>query len=514
MKKFKKISLLLVALFATTAFAACGDDDNGNGGGQPVSKLTVHPNSVAFDSEGGEVVLKAQAPVQAAAVSDADWCKVSVGPLAGDLKISPVTVIADVNMTTYARTAHVTITAGSQTEVVTVTQSEGTLVPAPGTITKDAQAIARDMYPGWNLGNTMEATGDGLACETVWQPTKTSQRVIDAVKAAGFKAVRIPCSWDIHSDGSGTIDAAWVTRVKQIVNYCVQQNLYVVLNDHWDNGWIEVLGFSKSKDSYQAVDEAYIQAKISRLKDLWTQIANEFKQYDEHLLFAGLNEPFQEYSLFSNRHQELTPILIRYNAAFVEAVRATGGNNAQRTLVVQGPSTNISSSCSYMPADKLPESAGRLMVEVHYYDPGQFCGTFDASGDKAFYFWGAGNHGADHNPTYGEEAYLKEQFEKLKTTYTAKGYPVIIGEYAALQRTLSEAQQAKHNASVKYYYEYLNQQATDNGIVAFAWDTNDTGGLLKEAGSGTIIDRSSCTVAGVNALPGIIAGCKAGSWPY
>jgi endoglucanase len=365
------------------------------------------------------------------------------------------------------------------------------------------------MYPGWNLGNTMEATGG----ETSWQPTTTTQAVIDAVKAAGFKSVRIPCSWDIHSTG-GTIDADWMARVKQIVDYCIRDGLYVVLNDHWDNGWIEVLGFSKSSSSYQPVDEATITAKATRLKELWTQIANAFRDYDEHLLFAGLNEPFQENNLFSSRHEELTPILIRYNKAFVEAVRATGGNNAQRTLVVQGPSTSISSTCSYMPADKLPEAAGRLMVEVHYYDPGQFCGTYDASGDNAFYYWGAANHGTNHNPTYGEESYLDGMFANLKNTFTSKGYPVIIGEYAALQRTLPNDDQTKHNNSVKYYYQYLNQTAVNCGIVPFAWDTNDISGLGKESGSNTIIDRAKCAVLGHPAMDGITAGAAAGSWPY
>ncbi len=507
--KTKKILMLMVALIATTAFAACGDDDGDGGGGtSTVTKLTVRPAAISFDANGGEAVIKAQAPVQVTATSNADWCTVTVGEQSGDLKITPVTVTVTTNITTYSRTATVTVTAGAETATVTVTQDEGTITPE-GNITKTAQQIAKDMMPGWNLGNTLEAMGT----ETAWQPTKTSQAVIDAVKAAGFKAVRIPCSWDIHSGSNSEIDAQWMARVKQVVDYCIQDGLYVVLNDHWDNGWIEVLGFSKSSSSYQAVDEATITSKIARLKELWTQIANEFKDYDEHLLFAGLNEPFQEYSLFSTHHQELTPILCRYNQAFVEAVRATGGNNAQRTLVVQGPSVNIASSCSYMTADKLPEAAGRLMVEVHYYDPGPFCGTFDASGDKAFYYWGAANHSTDHNATYGEEAYMQSQFALLKSTYTALGYPVIIGEYAALQRTIS-GDQDKHNASVKYFYQCVNEYATNNGIVAFAWDTNDVNGLNQEGGSSTIIDRANCAVVGSNAMQGIKTGVAAGAWPY
>lgn len=511
MKEMKKILMLLVALFATTALVACGDDDNGNGGGMPVSALTVRPLALTFDKEGGEQTMKAQAPGQATAMSNADWCEVTVGTQYGDVKVTPITVTVAANNTTYERRAVITVTAGSETQSVTVTQAEGDADSSGGSITKHAAEIAKEMYPGWNLGNTLEATGNGVDAETAWQPTRTTQQVIDAVKAAGFKAVRIPCSWDIHSK-NGTIDAEWMARVKQVVDYCMNDGLYVVLNDHWDGGWIEVQGFSKSTSTYEPLDESDITAKISRLKDMWTQIATTFKDYDEHLLFAGLNEPFQEYSLFSTRHAELTPILMRYNQAFVEAVRATGGNNAGRTLVVQGPSTNIDSSVNYMPADKLPEAAGRLMVEVHYYDPGQFCGTFDASGDKAFYYWGADNHGADHNATYGEEAYLNDKFGKLKNAYTSRSYPVIIGEYAALQRTISASGQAKHDASVKSYYKYLNAQAIQNGIIPFAWDTNDTAGLGKESGSSTIIDRAKGTVVGSNAMKGILEAVAESAW--
>lgn len=165
-----------------------------------------------------------------------------------------------------------------------------------------------------------------------------------------------------------------------------------------------------------------------------------------------------------------------------------------------------------MPASSLPEDAGKLMVEVHFYDPGQFCGTFDASGNNAFYYWGAGNHAADHNANWGEESYMQGEFGKLKTAYTSLGYPVIIGEYAGLQRTIS-GDQDKHNASVKAYYQCVNQYATNNGVVAFAWDTNDVANLLNEGGSSTIIDRSKGTIVGTNAMEGVKAGIAAGQWP-
>ena len=511
--KIKKFLMLMVAFLVTTAFAACSDSKDNGGGGAPVSKLTVRPLALSFGSEGGETIVKAQAPVQASATSNAEWCQVTVGERSGDISVSPVTVTVSPNTTTYERSAVITITAGSESATVTVTQSEGEAEVPTGEITATANEIAKKMYPGWNLGNTMEASGDGLACETAWQPTMTTQAVIDAVAAAGFKSVRIPCSWNIHTK-DGSIDAEWMARVKQVVGYCINKGLYVVLNDHYDGGWIEVEGFTRSTSAFKPMTEELIEAKKANLMSLWTQIANEFKDYDEHLLFAGMNEPFQQYDLFNGRHEELTPILIEYNKAFVQAVRATGGNNANRTLVVQGPSTNIDSSCDYMTIGDLPEEAGKLMFEVHFYDPGQFCGTFDASGDKAYYYWGAANHSTDHNATWGEEDFMQAQFAKMKENYTKYGFPVIIGEYAGLQRTLGEGQsQEKHNASVQHFYQCVNEYATNNGIVAFAWDTNDVANLAGEGGSSTIIDRAKCTVVGTNAMAGILAGAAAGVWP-
>lgn len=370
-----------------------------------------------------------------------------------------------------------------------------------------AMDIAPKMMPGWNLGNTLEAgpctwLSNKLDWETGWQPTKTTQSIINSVKEAGFNAVRIPCAWDIHSDSKGKIDVVWMARVKKIVDYCMNAGLYVVLNDHWDNGWVEVDGFND-------LSEANISAKEARMTDLWTQIATAFRDYGELLLFAGLNEP--------NAHdQATTDALIRYEQAFINAVRATGGNNATRILVVQGPSTDINRSVEFYDVTRLEDSApNALMVEVHYYDPGQFCGTWNSTGSTAFYYWGTTNHYTSHNANWGEESHLAAQFAKLKNKYTSKGYPVIIGEYAGLQRMMPSGQnQEKHNASVKLYYKRVNEYATNNGLVAFAWDTNAAADLKKESGSSTIIDRSNCQIVGTNAMEGIKEGLSAGTWPF
>ena len=455
----------------------------------------------AIPCEGGEISIEVAANIAYDISVSAEWLAESTTK--ANVSEHTHKFIASKNVGK-AREAVVTFSGGDLSCQVTVSQTSADL----GDITTTAVQIASKMYPGWNLGNTMEATGaSGTAAETSWQGTRTSQAIMDFVAQCGFRSVRIPCSWDFHSDDSGTIDPAWMQRVREVVDYCISAGLYVVLNDHWDNGWIEVLGFSSSSDKYVAVTETQIQAKTARLKDIWTQIATYFKDYGDHLLFAGLNEPAQEYNLFNSRHETITPILHRYNQAFVDAVRATGGNNASRTLVVQGPSTNIASTYNYfsIPTDILD---GCLMVEVHYYDPWNFCSGGDA------YYYGSANHvsGSSHNCTYGEEAYLKQEFKKMYDKFTSKGIPVIIGEYAADRQVLKAPEsQAKHDASIALFYETANKVATDYGIVTFAWDTNNP---TTTGSTGTIIGRKDCTVFSSLALDAIKKGVKSGSWPY
>ena len=374
---------------------------------------------------------------------------------------------------------------------------------------RSAMDVVNDMSPGWNLGNTLEATTSwtggalwnnkgGLGAETGWQDTKTSQAVIDYVKSLGFKSIRIPCAWaygHISDASTYTIDAQWMARVKEVVDYCINDGLYVVLNDHWDGGWLE----EKIKDS----NAANIAQNKGILKLLWTQIANAFKDYDEHLLFAGLNEPGAD-------NQASTNNLIQYNQTFVDAVRATGGNNAKRVLVVQGPSTNIDHTCNFMkgkmPNDVVP---GKLAIEVHYYNPWQFWGMEnDESWGKVFYYWGNGNHhsGSAHNATWGEEKDMKDQLQKMKTNFVDKGYPVVIGEFGANWRDiskLSNENQDKHNASIKAHYKELHRLCKEmGGMVPMTWDINSRS-QNGTKGTMTIVDRKNLTVYGKYALEGI-----------
>lgn len=498
----------MVAFLATSVFASCSDDDD------PVvtTAVTLNPESVTFTAAGGSQTVQANGNAKVkSATSDAAWLTVEAGAYSPTNLRTVLTLTAEKNTSSQQRTANVTIAAGTLTLTLPVTQAagDGSGDDKPGTITTKAMDIAKDMYPGWNLGNTLEGTGG----ETAWQPTTTTKAIIDYVKAQGFKSVRIPCSWMVHST-DGQVDATWTNRVKEIVNYCIDDGLYVVINDHWDGGWLEERGYSKTSSTYEKVDEATITAKIDTLKNLWTQIANTFKDYGDHLLFAGQNEPFQNYNLFNSHHAELTPILERYNQAFVDAVRATGGNNTLRTLVVQGPSTNIASSTDAainftMPTDQTG-GTGRLMLEVHYYDPWNFSGQTD---NGAAWFWGAANHvaGSTHNASYGEESYMASQMLSLNTKFVKNGYPVIIGECGVQWRQLSE-NQTEHDASVKLWYSTLFQDAVSNRCVPMVWDINSTNRQGTQ-GTMTIIDRANLSVFCTPAMEGITAGVAAATWP-
>lgn len=363
--------------------------------------------------------------------------------------------------------------------------------------------IAPSMYPGWNLGNTMEACpctwiDNDLDWETGWQKTKTTQQIIDYVAAQGFKSVRIPVAWVTgHLDNEATvhIKPQWMARVRQIVDYCINDGLYVVLNDHWDGGWLE--------HNVKTYDTKLAQ----KLKTLWTQIAEEFIDYDEHLLFAGLNEPNAD-------DQKATTNLKRYEQDFIDAVRATGGNNQWRTLVVQGPNTNIEKTNSYygqMPSDP---TEGRLMMEVHFYSPYNFCMmTQDENWGNQAYFWGAANHVTDANykkwnATGGEEQDVADQMKMMYKKFGAKGIPVIIGEYGAIWRKINASVQDKHNASIQLYHKVVNQQAISNGCIPFVWDTNGLG-----SNSMDVLNRATLSVFNPYALEGIKAGAEAGVWP-
>ena len=371
-----------------------------------------------------------------------------------------------------------------------------------------AMDIAADMVPGWNLGNTLEPgpcnwLSNELDYETAWQGSKTTQQIIDFVNAQGFRSIRIPCSWYVHMDQNYNISPAWMNRVQEVVDYCIKDGLYVILNDHYDNGWIE--------KSFAGQTAASVSKNCFILGMMWKQIATRFRDYDHHLLFAGMNEPDAAGDQSKDKAADIAT-LIKYEQAFVNAVRQTGGNNTTRVLVVQSPSTSIDLAYQYdvMPTDPTPNA---MMLEVHFYAPYNFTMmTKDESWGYQAYYWGSGNHvtGSKHNVTWGEESYVQTQMRQMKTKYTSKGIPVMMGEFGTLWRTMPQGEsQEQHDASVYTWYKTVCRYAVHNGVVPFVWDTNAC-----QKPSMDIINRKTLTVFNQKALDGIIEGCSEVQWPY
>lgn len=353
-------------------------------------------------------------------------------------------------------------------------------------MSSSAVQLAAKIKLGWNMGNSLEAIGG----ETAWANPKATKALIDLVKANGFNAIRIPCSFDQYLANSTTakIKEEWLARVKEVVNYVVANDMYVIVNIHWDGGWLENNCTEAAKSATNAKQKAY-----------WEQIATHLRDFDEHLIFASANEP-----KVANATE--MAVLTTYHQTFIDAVRSTGGKNAYRTVVVQGPDTDIEKTNKLMltlPTDKV---ANRMMMEVHYYTPYQFTlMDKDADWGKMFYYWGATNRSTtdtERNPTWGEEADLAKLFKSMKTQFVDKGIPVILGEFGAIRRSnLTGSNLTLHLASRAYYLKSVVQQAKANGMVPFYWDEGNIG----SNGFG-IFNRFNTTVADTQALNGLLDG--------
>jgi len=341
-----------------------------------------------------------------------------------------------------------------------------------------AVEIAKNIKIGLNVGNTLEATGS----ETGWGNPLITNDLIKAIKQNGFNAIRLPCDWNQYADPTtAKISASWLARVKQVVQYCVDNQLYVILNIHWDGGWLE---------NNCTVDKQV--ANNAKQKAFWEQIATTFRDFDEHVLFASANEP-------NVADATQMSVLLSYHQTFINTVRASGGKNAYRVLVVQGPSTDIEKTNNLMaslPTDKTPN---RMMAEVHYYTPYNFCGlTKDETWGNMAYYWGANYHSttdAAHNSTWGEEATVDTNFGLMKKQFVDKGIPVVIGEFGVIRRDNLTGDALKlHLASRAYFLKYVTKQAIANGLLPFFWDT------------GGLIDRTKNTVLDQQALDGLMQG--------
>lgn len=346
------------------------------------------------------------------------------------------------------------------TETASSAQESETTQDTDGSEDLTALELSRLMGNGINLGNTMEAYGrpelginaDTSKYETFWGQPVTTEEMIAGMKSCGFDSIRIPVAWTNMMDyenGDYTIADAYLDRVDELITYAINNGMYVIINDHWDGSWWGMFG---------SATEETRETAFTMYTSMWTQLAERYHDYDESLIFESGNEELgnrlndtdickDSGSLSEDECYEMTN---RINQTFVDTVRATGGNNADRFLLIAGYNTNIAKTCDdrfKMPKDTIPD---KLLVSVHYYDPWNYCGT--DSGTQ----WG----------THGEYETQNADLKKM-TKFTEQGYGVIIGEYGVLAKddgTLKD--------SITAYTENLLDNCDLYNFVPMLWDTS------------------------------------------
>lgn len=368
--------------------------------------------------------------------------------------------------------------------------------PAHATAQASASEIIADMGAGWNLGNQLEANSNGVPSETAWGNPAVTQSLIDKVKAAGFKTIRIPVSYlnDIGSGPNYTIDSSWLNRVQQVVDYAYDQGMYVLINMHGD-GYKSVGGSWLICDSS---DQTTIKAKYQKV---WQQIATKFQGYDDHLIMESMNEEFD--GQYGNPTQPCYSNINAYNQIFVDTVRQAGGNNSSRWLLVPGWNTNIDYTVGdygfAIPSDQyrsssIPSDEKRIMISVHYYDPWDFAG--DESGTITQ--WGPSATNSSKTSTWGQEDYLDGQFKKVHDKFVVQGYPVVVGEYGSIDKSSYDSLNSKCRQD---YAHTVTAAAKKYGAAAVYWDNGFNG----QYGLG-LFDRNTHAVTQQGIIDAIMSG--------
>lgn len=330
--------------------------------------------------------------------------------------------------------------------------------------------ITEAMGVGYNLGNSLEAASSGTPNETAYGNPKLTEDLVLAAKDAGFKSIRIPVSYlSMIDDNNGyKIDSSWLDRVQQVVDYCVDNDMYAIVNMHGD-GYTTVNGGWLLCGSG---NQTQIKAKY---KACWEQIADRFKNYDEHLIFESMNEEFD--GTYGTPSRTAYANINAYNQIFVDTVRKSGGNNDQRWLLIPGWNTNIDYTAGdygfEMPTDNylssnIASGQKRIMISVHYYDPWDFCGTESGATTQ----WGDSVTDASKKASWGDESYMVSQFKKMYTKFVSQGYPVVIGEFGAINKENYDSQNKTCRAE---YYQKVCYYAKQYGMIPVAWDNGYNG---------------------------------------
>lgn len=337
-----------------------------------------------------------------------------------------------------------------------------------------ATEVVEEIGFGWNLGNLLDAcpnTGTlnvgSISSETSWGNPKATQTLIDGVKASGVDSIRVPVTWYNHMDpNTYQIDEAWMNRVEEVVNYVLTDDMYCILNVHHDtgeNGWLKA-------------SSTNLDTKKKILKAIWEQISERFGDYGDKLLFEGFNEILDDNSEWVNPSQESLNIVNDLNQIFVDTVRASGGNNTQRCLIVN---TYAASGNPYVTSNfKVPNDtvSNRIIAECHVYQPFYFTSEFYP----------------DETTWENNKMYLDEQLDAIYNNFVKKGTPAIIGEFGA-------AYTKDNMDEILSWAKYYVETCTKYGIPCFYWDNGSQYKLYnRTTGSVTQADLLGTMIAAAN----------------
>ncbi len=409
-----------------------------------------------------------------------------------------------------SRQGAVSISSGGASITLPVTQERFVGVDADNSgVESSARELSRKLGAGFNIGNTFDSHPNG---ETSWGNPVVNRQFIKALAEAGVGTVRLPVTWYQFADEVYNIYPTAMARLREVVDWILDEGMYVIINTHHDDVvWLKALGLSETR--IKKIDEQF--------RTYWAQIAVAFRDYDEHVIFAGLNEPEPGKESDDKGHVGEMGGLAVYEQSFVDVVRSTGGRNAYRCLIIQAPYTNTDNYEKFgsMPVDKVSD---RLMGEVHFY-PWLFTLKEEDSQESwgwMKFFWGkdnkeaaeaitsdlAGHPGKDRWDTTSEEDIIAE-LDKIKRLYCDKGYPVILGEYGAIMdrdkflMANPTALDLNHKSRKDFNY-FVAKEAFSRGIIPFLWDT------------GEAVDRRTGAISKDYLLPPVINGVTDASLPY
>lgn len=343
-------------------------------------------------------------------------------------------------------------------EIIQVPEWEAVEIPQ-----NEALQFVEDMQLGWSLGNTFDASNcgvsDELEYESAWNGMVTTKEMIHTIAEAGFKTIRIPVSWHNHVDENYQISEVWMNRVQEVVDWAMEEDMYVILNIHHDN-----------EEGFMYPSYAHMEQSKKYVQTVWKQIAERFAEYDERLIFETLNEPRQtgtDHEWWINANSEVGKECVdsvnQLNQVAVDTIRGNGnGYNTSRYIMVPG----YCASADYALTDGfvLPTDSGtaenRILVSVHAYTPYNFALAGENDQYSTDQFSIAGNNG-----TADIDAFMQKLYDK----FTSKGIGVVIGEFGARAK-------GNNTEARTEYAAYYVARARHFGMTACWWDNNAFGG--------------------------------------